>query len=626
LGLAEGYWHQAGQRILELRVEGAAPVKVDTWAAHRNQPFVLKFDARDVNSDGKLTIESVAAPEAKDQNSILNVVWIFSPEAKVDSKQLLKGTLDKQALAVYDCGEDEFKERFLASDEFTLAPGASRTWYALAPAGPSAPPRYDQAFAALRKATLAFWRKFYGSLARYEVPSKAVEDLYYASVANIVITADRVGDFFVVKPGEGIYDMFWYRDGAYLVQALDYAGLPKLAAEAVKLFYSQGVPPDYEYARQKPAGTWDWPNQEWDGQGQAPWAIVRHYELTGDLSELEKAWPALQRGAEWTIEALARQKQQLSPDQPGYGLLPVGEGEAIAHTYVYYHNFWALFGLLETAKAAEYLQKTEAAKHYLDAWNSYRDDLLLSLRRYFVHLPGGEGYVPGEPGNPKTLIWGDVNLLWPCGIYGPADSLLQHTFDYLEKQNAEGMYRFISGPFIWLYISTDWAESYLLSGERAKAWGIFRAYLNHAALNRTWIEGILLDSHFGTGDMPHCWAAADFVMLLRNMLLAERPGGVLELLPGPLPEWLEGPGIRVEGASTSFGSLDFTAHKRGNRFSLVLKPSLRRPFVLKLDLKALLGKTPDTVLVDGKPCELADGVLWHQVKGTCALSVEVTSD
>jgi len=56
--------------------------------------------------------------------------------------------------------------------------------------------------------------------------------------------------------------------------------------------------------------------------------------------------------------------------------------------------------------------------------------------------------------------------------------------------------------------------------------------------------------------MPHNWASAEFVRLMRHMLVFER-GEDLELLPAVPPHWLApGQRIRVEGTPTRFGPVD----------------------------------------------------------------------
>lgn len=64
------------------------------------------------------------------------------------------------------------------------------------------------------------------------------------------------------------------------------------------------------------------------------------------------------------------------------------------------------------------------------------------------------------------------------------------------------------------------------------------------------------------GDMPHGWACAEFILLLRDMLFfeADEDGEPhIYLVPGIRPQWLDhGQSVRVQNARTVFGaSFDF---------------------------------------------------------------------
>ena len=64
--------------------------------------------------------------------------------------------------------------------------------------------------------------------------------------------------------------------------------------------------------------------------------------------------------------------------------------------------------------------------------------------------------------------------------------------------------------------------------------------------------------------MPHAWAAASYVTLVREMLLSER-GDTLELLSG-VPDWwlADGHKIVIEEAPTHFGALNLRTENNLN--------------------------------------------------------------
>ena len=96
----------------------------------------------------------------------------------------------------------------------------------------------------------------------------------------------------------------------------------------------------------------------------------------------------------------------------------------------------------------------------------------------------------------------------------------------------------------------------LYAGHPDKAVDYLYAMANHAAPTRVWREEQSLaasDNADFVGDMPHNWASAEFVRLVRHLLVFER-GETLELLPALPPEWLRpGAEVRVDRTPTRFG-------------------------------------------------------------------------
>ena len=107
MGLCEAYKPRAGTRIVELRVEGAAPLIVDPMAAgEKNHPKVFLLDGRDENNDGELALEAHAAATSPDPNVILNAFWIFPENANVAADEILRGEATARAEIYFDCGTE----------------------------------------------------------------------------------------------------------------------------------------------------------------------------------------------------------------------------------------------------------------------------------------------------------------------------------------------------------------------------------------------------------------------------------------------------------------------------------------------------------------------------------------
>jgi len=82
---------------------------------------------------------------------------------------------------------------------------------------------------------------------------------------------------------------------------------------------------------------------------------------------------------------------------------------------------------------------------------------------------------------------------------------------------------------------------------------------NHASPTLVWREEQpvkSLNSREITGDMPHNWASAEFIRMMRNFIVLER-GEELHLFEGVPPTWTK-PGMKtaLKGIYTEFGVLD----------------------------------------------------------------------
>ncbi len=90
------------------------------------------------------------------------------------------------------------------------------------------------------------------------------------------------------------------------------------------------------------------------------------------------------------------------------------------------------------------------------------------------------------------------------------------------------------------------------------------------------------------GDMPHNWASAEFIRLVRHSLILER-GNELHLFEGMPAKWARpGAVTRVQDIATEFGpiSFEFRVAKDGASGILKLTPPQRTPptrIVLHLD-------------------------------------------
>ncbi|HVV56721.1 MAG TPA: hypothetical protein VHC45_00025, partial [Gaiellaceae bacterium] len=123
------------------------------------------------------------------------------------------------------------------------------------------------------------------------------------------------------------------------------------------------------------------------------------------------------------------------------------------------------------------------------------------------------------------------------------------------------------------------AHAFLWAGRPEKAIEYLYGFANHAAPTGVWREEQpLRGSGHGTinGDMPHNWASAEFVRLVRSLLVFER-GDELLLLPAVPAHWLaSGRPIRVE-TPTRFGRVRLAVDTGSSRIEVDVAPGALAP-------------------------------------------------
>jgi hypothetical protein len=172
-------------------------------------------------------------------------------------------------------------------------------------------------------------------------------------------------------------------------------------------------------------------------------------------------------------------------------------------------------------------------------------------------------FIPGAVENTtdSAMARGTVPALWPTELFPRDMELLARSFDTYHRlwlQPDNGGFRHLGGQF-WPYGGLQLAHAYLRIGRTDVLHQILGWTLQHETIPGTyaWAEQVNpANGSFSGGDMPHAWAAASYVTLVREMLISERDD-TLELLSG-VPDWwlADGRTIVLEGAPTHFGAFD----------------------------------------------------------------------
>ncbi|MFB3826542.1 MAG: hypothetical protein ACE15B_07215 [Bryobacteraceae bacterium] len=483
-------------------------------------------------------------------------------EAKADVRPDPAGYTDKGAPI-----RNGRKHTRAYSWSWKLKPGESAEGVARYPFFPLADPeRYDRAEADLwLNRTVEFWRGVMDRAAKVRVPCrKATEALLAAHVCQLI--ASDLGD---LRGGEGFYDNFYIRDGAYQLQELEEAGLNDAAARAVELYLP----------RQRRDGRFESQPNQFDANGQAVWTLWQYAKITGDKGFLDRVYLRMLNAVSWTM----RERRKAPADSPFAGLLTAApaDGEYLwdGKHHIVGYDLWNLRGLLCAADAARMLGKSEDEKELRAEAAAYRAAIDAAWKRTGLpHFP---------PSWEKDgTHWGDTETLWPVPVVEPDDPRVAASIAHARKDFAGG---FIEGTIQWKgsafkddaihpYMGAYTVMASLLRGDHETVVEDFYWYLLHSTAAHAFPEGIFFKKRFAWSDtIPHVTGASNYAVLLRHMLVHES-GEDLHLLSAVPDWWLDdGQEIRLERLPTHFGVMDLTISGKTRGVEVSLAPPKREP-------------------------------------------------
>jgi hypothetical protein len=380
------------------------------------------------------------------------------------------------------------------------------------------------------------------------IPDARFQGLYDAALRTLVLHAP--GE---VYAGPYTYKRFWFRDAAFILHALMCAGLSARAERALDEFPS----------RQTAFGYFHSQDGEWDSNGEALWIMQRFCELNGRPPK-GHWWRSIRRGAQW----IERKRLSDSGDTPHAGLLPAGfSAEHLGpNDYYYWDDFWGIAGLRAAAHLARSLGETAAA----DGFDRSAKILEAAVDRSLAGVAARLG-CPAMPASPyRRLDAGAIGSLaagYPLGVFQAKDRRLLDTARFL-MDNC-----FVEGAFfqdmihsgVNIYLSLHVAQVLLRAGD-PRHFEVIRAVAALASPTGQWPEAVHPRTHGGCmGDGQHVWAAAEWILMIRNCFVREE-GERLILGSGIPQDWLSGTQtIRFGPAPTSFGPITISIDTLADR-------------------------------------------------------------
>lgn len=381
------------------------------------------------------------------------------------------------------------------------------------------------------------WSEAQGNHCKLICPQPRYQFLYDAAVTSLILHSPDD-----VYPGPYTYKRFWFRDAAFIIHALLCVGLTDRAERALGRFP----------ARQTTLGYFRSQEGEWDANGEVLWILQRYSALTGQPPGSEWNDP-MRRGARWIV----RKRLSDDLDAPHAGLLPPGfSAEHLGpNDYYYWDDFWGIAGL----RAAAAMVGGRDAEHG-DNFAQAADDLAVAVDRSLAGCAQRLGR-PAMPASPyRRLDAGAIGSLamgYPAQLCAPDDPRLLDSVEFLLSRCL------VNGAFFQdmihsglnAYLTLHIAQV-LLRADDPRHLELMDTVAALASPTGQWPEAIHPRTGGGCmGDGHHVWAAAEWVLMIRNCFVREE-GERLVLCAGVPTRWLEQDSpISFGPAPTAFGAV-----------------------------------------------------------------------
>lgn len=378
------------------------------------------------------------------------------------------------------------------------------------------------------------WHDATDVCAKLSVPSDEFEYLFDAAIRTLAL--HMPGE---VYPGPYTYKRFWVRDTAFIMNAALSVGLTEQSRNALPHLLS----------RQRRNGYFQSQEGEWDANGQALWILNRFLQLTRDKPP--KKWKKVICDAvDWIdTKRLKPADVRRGASEFAIGLLPAGfSAEHLGpNDYYYWDNYWAVGGLQAAAEMLEALGdpfNSDRCRHIAkEMSNAITDSLDRTIQLRATSA------IPAAPERRMDAgAIGSVVASYPLQLVPPDDEQMEGTLDFLE-QNCffeGGFFQDMIHSGINPYLTLHIAQARLRNHQH-NFFELVQTIARLASPTGQWPEAIHPRTWGGCmGDGQHVWAAAEWLMVMRNMFVREEADRLL-IGTGIPAHWL------TEGNEMSFG-------------------------------------------------------------------------
>ena len=370
------------------------------------------------------------------------------------------------------------------------------------------------------RSALVAWPEALAGHCQLQVPDRWMQFLYDAAVRNLILHSP--GE---VYPGPYTYKRFWFRDAAFILDAMLALGFVDRVRRCIELFPQRQTTRGYFLSQEG----------EWDSNGAAMWIMHRFAKVTGEKPP--EAWmKALKSAAGWIAH-----KRVKETGKPHTGLLPAGfSAEHLGpNDYYFWDDFWSVAGLRGAAELFEEHGDAASAR----SARQVADEMMAAIDRAIEARPNGRSH-KGVPASPYRRMdagaIGSIAVGYPLQLWEAREPRLLDTVDFLLEYCTVhgGFFQDMIHSGINAYLTLEMAQVLMRADEGERAFELVTAVADLASPTGQWPEAIHPHTRGGCmGDGQHIWAAAEWVLAMRNLFV--RPEGDTLVLGQGLPSaWL----------------------------------------------------------------------------------------
>jgi hypothetical protein len=445
----------------------------------------------------------------------------------------------------------------------------------------------------LRAEAENYWKNAdipYGAI---QVPDARIQALLDSSIRNIYQAREIKDGLPVFQVGPTIYRGLWAIDGSFIIEAVSLIGRQKDARLGIT----------YLLRRQNDEGGFSLLPMHWKETGVVLWAVDRHARLTGDKAWLKSVWPRIEKAVAFIINL--RKETLEVPNAPNAGLVPSGFSDGgLGGFYPEYTNvYWSLIGLKSAISSARWIGKKEKADEWQKEFDSMMQCFKKAAERDMRLDSSGKSYLPIRMKDDSDVAaqrgqYAFLHAVFPGRLFSGREPFVTGNMAILEASEKEGL---VIGTGwlpdgLWNYFGSFYAHALLWLGKGQKSADLLYAFANHASPLYCWREEQmpLGGGDQTVGDMPHNWASAEFIRLVRHLLVIER-GSELHLFEGLPAGWIKpGAVIKLQKIATDFGPISMSLAVASDGSHAIFRftpPERTRPSKIVLHLDGWSGSS-----------------------------------